>query len=195
MTQANTRFNSLEEYIEYDNRTDFHYELVDGALIEMPPERPINRKIASFLFAAFLRLGLSPNLIAIGTQIAITSRKVTAREPDFVVLSEECAIALDNAKSDIILSEMPAPALVVEVVSPGNPGSQNYDRDYVEKPREYAARGILEFWQIDPSRAVVNVLSLENGIYQSHSFRGRERVVSPAFPDLQLTAEQILQAG
>lgn len=195
MTQATTRFNTIEEYLEYDNGADFHFELVDGILVEMPPERPINRKIASYLFATFLRLGLSPNLLAIGTQIAITSRKVTAREPDFVVLTEDCAIALDGTQSDIILPEMPAPALVVEVVSPGNPGSQNYDRDYVEKPREYAARGIPEFWQVDPSRAVVNVLNLENGSYQARSFRGKERIISVEFPDLELTADQILQAG
>jgi len=90
---------------------------------------------------------------------------------------------------------MPAPALVVEVVSPGEPGTDNYDRDYVEKPKEYAARGIPEFWQIDPSRSVVIVLTLKDGAYQSREFREGDRVVSLAFPDLQLTAEQILGAG
>ncbi|NJN49181.1 MAG: hypothetical protein HC805_04565 [Alkalinema sp. RL_2_19] len=41
---------------------------------------------------------------------------------------------------------MPVPQLVVEVVSPGEPGEKNYDRDYVEKRCEYAARGIAEYW-------------------------------------------------
>ncbi|BAS55355.1 hypothetical protein NIES2135_53600 [Leptolyngbya boryana NIES-2135] len=195
MTQAKPRFRTIEEYLDYEDGTDTRYELVDGVLVEMPPERPINRRIASFLFGAFVRFGIPTDLLAIGTQIAITSRKVTAREPDFVVLTEECAIALEGARSDIIMPEMPAPALVVEVVSPGNPGSDNYDRDYVEKPREYAARGIPEFWQVDPTRAVVTVLKLEDGTYRTREFRGDEVVVSPVFPGLQLTAGQILRAG
>ncbi|MBD1859321.1 MULTISPECIES: Uma2 family endonuclease, partial [Leptolyngbya] len=43
MTQAKTRFNTIEEYLDYDDGTDTRYELVDGELIEMPPERPLNR--------------------------------------------------------------------------------------------------------------------------------------------------------
>ncbi|WP_367889252.1 Uma2 family endonuclease [Leptolyngbya iicbica] len=44
---------------------------------------------------------------------------------------------------------MPAPLLVVEVVSPGK---VNEDRDYRYKRSEYATRGIGEYWIIDPSR-------------------------------------------
>ncbi|WP_342352994.1 hypothetical protein [Phormidesmis priestleyi] len=39
------------------------------------------------------------------------------------------------------------------------------------------------------------MLTLRDGAYQSHEFRGSERVDSPTFPDLQLTAELILRAG
>lgn len=194
MTQAKPRFRTIEEYLDYDDGTDTRYELVNGELIALPQESRQNRKIASFLFGAFLRFGLPTELLVIGTQIAVSSQEVTARQPDFMVLSPECANALEGAKSDLISAEMPPPDLVVEVVSPGNVGSANYDRDYVEKPREYAARGIAEFWQVDPSREVVTVLRLENGVYRSSEFRGSDRVVSPMFPDLQLTAKQILRA-
>ncbi|BAU13755.1 hypothetical protein LEP3755_42960 [Leptolyngbya sp. NIES-3755] len=195
MTQAKPRFRTIEEYLSYDDETDTRYELVRGELVEMPPESRLNQRIASFLFGAFVRLGISTDLLVIGIQIAVNSQEATVRQPDFVVLSEECAIALEGAKTSVILSTMPVPALIVEVVSPGNPGEKNHDRDYVEKPREYAARGIREFWQVDPSRAVVNVLELVDGSYRSLSFRGSDRVISPTFPDLQLTAEQILSAG
>jgi len=197
MTQAKPRFRTIEEYAALDpsELPEGRYELVNGELVELPRESRQNHKIASFLFGVFIRLGFSTELLTIGVQIAVSSQEVTAREPDFVVLSPECAIALDGAKSDLITTAMPAPALVVEVVSPGNPGTENYDRDYVEKPNEYAARGIPEFWQIDPTRSVVNVLSLENGVYRAQSFRGSDRVISPTFPNLQLTAEQVLNAG
>jgi len=114
-----------------------------------------------------------------------------------MVLTEDTRAAMKRDKRSLVALDMPTPALVVEVVSPGKPGSDNYDRDYVEKPKEYAARGIPEFWQVDPNpdRAVVIVLTLKNGAYQSREFRGSDRVVSPTFPDLKLTAEQILRAG
>ena len=42
---------------------------------------------------------------------------------------------------------------------------------------------------------MVLVLTLKNGAYQAREFRGSDRIVSPTFPNLQLTAEQILRAG
>jgi len=196
MTQAKQRFRTIEEYLGYDDGTDTRYELVNGELVEMPPENPLNRKIASFLFAAFVRLGVSEDLLAIGTQIAVTSSEnISARQPDLVVHSSESNAALEGVKSDLITQGMPNPALVIEVVSLGDPGDKNYDREYIHKPKEYATRGIPEFWQIDPSRSVVIVLNLKDGAYQAREFRGSDRVLSPTFPDLQLTAEQILRAG
>jgi Uma2 family endonuclease len=97
--------------------------------------------------------------------------------------------------ASLITHEMPPPMLVVEVVSPGKPGEQNYDRDYVDKPKEYATRGIPEYWLIDPSRQIVLVLTLKGATYQEKSFTGNAAIVSSAFPDLKLTAEQILRAG
>ncbi|WNZ44552.1 Uma2 family endonuclease [Leptolyngbya boryana CZ1] len=196
MTQAKPRFRTIEEYLDYDDGTDIRYELVDGELVEMPPESRLNRQIASFLFEVFLRLGLPSKLLAIGTQITVTNRKVTARQPDFVVLSQDCADALDGANRDVITSEIPSPTLVVEIVSPGNPGSENYDRDYIEKRKEYALREIAEYWIIDPNRNTVTVLALNGNEYQEIGcFQDNNFIVSPVFPALQIIAKQILQAG
>ncbi|OUC14447.1 MAG: hypothetical protein B0A82_11840, partial [Alkalinema sp. CACIAM 70d] len=65
----------------------------------------------------------------------------------------------------------------------------------VQKPIEYAARGIPEYWIIDPERAVVLIGLLQEGSYQFQAFRGGEAIVSPTFPALNLTASQILKAG
>jgi Uma2 family endonuclease len=193
MTQAKPRFRTLEEYLDYDDGTDTRYELVNGELVELPNEDPINPTIATVLLAAFLALGIRPRRLAIGHQIEVESDTVSARQPDLVVHTAESIQALLSGERIIRLG-MPAPLLVVEVVSPGSPSSQNYQRDYVKKPREYAARGIPELWQIDPSRAVVHVLELVNGAYQSRPFHGDDRILSPQFPSLQLTAAQILAA-
>ncbi len=194
MTQAKPRFRTIEEYLDYDDGTDTRYELVNGELVEMAPENPLNPVIASILFAAFLGLGIPPYRLVIGHQIATTSAKVTARQPDLVVHTEESLNAILSGVK-LLMPEMPPPMLVVEVVSSSDTDKRSKDRDYVEKPKEYAARGIPEFWQVDPDRAVVIVLSLKDGAYQSREFRGGDRLVSATFPGLLLTADQILRAG
>lgn len=195
MTQAKPRFSTLEEYLNYDDGTDTRYELVDGVLVDMGSEKRLNEKIALWLLSQFLQV-VSIDLIARGTQIAVRSRTVTARNPDLMILTEELDQALSERSQSLITLNMSAPVLIVEVVSPGEPGSQNYDRDYIEKRREYASRGIAEYWLIDPTRAVVIVLSLEGEQYSEIGrFRNDDRVSSRTFPELNLTAAQILNAG
>lgn len=195
MTQAKPRFRTIEEYLDYDDGTDARYELVNGELVVLPNEDPINSTIATVLVVAFSILGIPPYRLAIGHQIEVESSEVTARQPDLVVHTEESADAVLSGAERLVRRDMPVPLLVVEVVSPGKVGSANYNRDYLEKPREYAARGVVEFWRVDPGRAVVTVLSLKQGVYQAQDFRGDDRIISPKFSNIQLTAEQILRAG
>lgn len=194
MTQAKPRL-TLEEFLTYDDGTDIRYELVDGVLVEMGAESTINTLIAGFLFLQFAAVGIPAYRIGFKQWIAVSNSIATARDPDLIIHSEASFASIDGASQALIPATAPAPLLVIEIVSPGNPGTVNYDRDYVEKPQEYAARGIPEFWQVDPERAVVTVLTLKAGTYDSIAFRGNDRVISPTVPDLQLTAAQILRAG
>ena len=197
MTQAKQRFRTIEQYAALDpsDLPEGNYELVDGVIVEMGAESDQNLEIVALLFSVLPQF-VPYYLLRKGTEINVPSR-LTSRYPDLMVLTEDTRAAMKRDKRSLVALDMPTPALVVEVVSPGKPGSDNYDRDYVEKPKEYAARGIPEFWQVDPSpdRAVVIVLTLKDGAYQSREFRGSDRVISPTFPELQLTAEQILRAG
>lgn len=196
MTQAKSRFRTFEEYAALDpsELPDGNYELVDGVIVEMGAENDQNLEIVSFLFSVFLQF-VPYNLLRRGTEIAVPSRLVTSRFPDLTVLTEETRAAMKRDRRSLIESDMPAPRLVVEVVSPGEPGSDNYDRDYIEKRQEYAKRGISEFWLIDPMRAVVLVLSLVGNTYKVVEFRGSDRIQSPTFKALNLTAQQVLAPG
>jgi Uma2 family endonuclease len=196
MTQAKVRFTNIEAYAGLDTSDlpECRFELVDGVIVEMGAENDRNNVIASFLFAVLLQFA-PYYLLRRGTEIEVDSVYVTCREPDLMVLTESTDKALQDDKRSIVKLTMPNPALVIEVVSPGEPGSDNYKRDYEQKPKEYAARGIPEYWLIDPSRQMMIVLVLKNGQYRGEELRGSDRVVSPAFPDLNLTAEQVLSAG
>jgi len=193
MTQAKSRFKSIEEYAALDlsELPEGNYELVNGEIIELRTESDLNVEIAGFLFSVLLQF-VPHYLLRRGTEIFVSSRAITSRNPDLLVLSEEGRAALQGAKRSAITREMPPPLLVVEVVSPG---TTNRDRDYIDKRQEYAARSVPEYWLIDPIDSLVMVLSLENGDYFSREFRGNDSIASPTFPNLQLTAEQILTAG
>jgi len=181
---------TLEEYLEYDDGTDTRYELVDGRLVAMSPESHLNNQIAIHLLSRLLEIGVPFNLLSLKTQIAVTGRRANAREPDLMVLSEEAAAALQGARQSLITYDMPPPMLVVEVVSP-----KQGNRDYRHKRTEYAGRHIPEYWIVDPIAQTVTVLEWVDGLYEEQVYRDDATIQSPAFPALQLTARQVLQAN
>jgi hypothetical protein len=48
-TAATQKLLTMEEYLAYDDGTDTRYELVDGELVEMPPESPENCGLSKWL--------------------------------------------------------------------------------------------------------------------------------------------------
>jgi Uma2 family endonuclease len=55
--------------------------------------------------------------------------------------------------------------------------------------------GIPEYWLIDPQQQMVTLLQLRDAVYVEFVFREQDPIRSTQFPDLVLTAEQILSAG
>ena len=177
---------TLEEFLEYDDDTEVMYEFVDGEPILMATESEINRRIASLLFASFLQLGIPFYRLSMKTEIITTGSRM--RIPDLVVFSEDLAKAMEGAKRSLIVSDMPAPSLVVEVVSPNQSS-----RDYRHKRSEYAARGISEYWIIDPILGRVTVLEWVDGFYEEKVYEGQQSIFSPIFAELELAVSQVLQ--
>jgi Uma2 family endonuclease len=186
---------TLDEYLHYDDGTDARYELVDGVLVEMGSEAPINSTIATFLIIQLAAIGVHYSRMSTGHEIAISSGKATVRKPDLIVHTAESAAAILSHGAKLLMPEMPAPALVVEVVSSSDTDRASYRRDYIDKRAEYAARGVPEYWIIDPIAGLVLVLDLVAGAYQATEFRGSDRVISPGFPALNLTAGEVLASG
>jgi Uma2 family endonuclease len=188
LEKATSSVLTLEEFFNYDDGTDAMYEFEDGELILMTAESEINRRIASFLFACFLQQGVPAYRLSMKTEIVTTGSRL--RVPDLVVFSEELAIAMEGAKRSTVMSEMPSPLLVVEVVSPNQSS-----RDYRYKRSEYAVRGISEYWIVDPILGRVTVLEWVDGFYEEKVYEGEQAIASIIFADLKLTAAQILQAN
>lgn len=176
---------TLEEFFSYDDGTDAMYELEDGELILTTAESEINRRIAMLI--CFSQQNIPADRLSMKTEIVTTGSRV--RVPDLVVFSEELAIAMEGAKRSTVMSEMPAPLLVVEVVSPNQSS-----RDYRYKRSEYAARGITEYWIIDPIQGRITVLEWVDGLYEEQVYEGDQAIASFVLSNLQLTAAHVLQA-
>jgi Uma2 family endonuclease len=179
---------TFEEFLSYDDGTDTRYELEDGVLIAMPTESDDNNRIARGLFLELARLIPLALVAHKDTEVEVSGRRASCRVPDLLVHTVESAAALTGAKRSMITRDMPPPALVIEVVSPG---STNRIRDYRYKRTEYAARGIAEYWIIDPEAQQVTVCSWIDGQYEDQVFTGAVRIESTVIPEFALIPEQI----
>lgn len=188
MTQTSLKhLHTFEEYLTYDDGTENRYELVDGELLLMPPATDQHEAIITFLliqlYLEIQRLGLNWQVRPSGTGVRTETR--TSRLPDLTVMTSEQRRSMQG-KSAILQSP---PLLAVEVVSP-----KSVKQDYKQKKAEYQAKEIPEYWIIDPLTNKVSVLLLVDNSYQTTEFTATERIISLAFPELELTAQQVLQA-
>lgn len=191
MTQSistSTKRLTFEEFLAYEEDSDTRYELVDGELVEMPTESPENNRISRGLFLELAKLVPLALLAHKDTEVEVSGRRATCRIPDLLVHTDESAAALLGASRSIVTRDMPPPALVIEIVSPG---STNRTRDYRYKRTEYAARGIAEYWIIDPEERRITVCEWVDGQYEDEVFAGETRIQSTVIAGFQLTAEQI----
>ena len=186
MTVTTPKNMTLEEFLQFDDGTDNLYELENGKLISMPLESELNRRIAMFLLAYFLKLGIPYYRLSMKTEMAVYSRQVGVRVPDLVLFSEELAQVMQSATRSLILMDMPQPLLVIEVVSPNQE-----NRDYRYKRSEYATRGIPEYWIVDPIQQKVTVLQWVEGLYEEQVFTGDMVICSPLFSEIKLTVNDI----
>lgn len=192
ITLPKAKLLTFEEYHAYDDGTDTRYELVDGELVEMPPESQENNDIARYLLFELAKHVSFALLAHKDTEIEVAGRRAKCRLPDLVVHSEESHAALAGATRATITRDMPPPALVIEIVSPG---AANRARDYRYKRTEYGARGIAEYWIVDPETRQVTVCKWVDGQYEDVVVTGGNRIESDVVPTWELTVDQVFAIG
>ena len=192
MTYTKQRFASFEEYLTADasDLPEGRCEYWDGELVELMTESIKNNAIALLIQFALVAIGVPFRLIRPGGAEVEVIGKPKNRFPDLTVLSE-IHLSIIEARLTITL-KMPPPRLLVEVVSPGKESKDNYKRDYLEKRDQYAAIGVPEYWLVDPTREWVMIGTLINSAYLFETFTGNTAIVSPTFPELKLTAAEVL---
>ena len=184
---------TFADYLTYFGGSDTKYELVDGELVAMSLGTGLHGETIDRIYQA-INVEISriaqPWIVRQG-QIGVRCPRGigldTVRIPDVVVMQRHDWQALQEREA-VIDFDLSAPLLVIEVISPS---TKNID--YRAKRTEYAARDIPEYWIVDPLEAKVSVLINSDGWYDVTEFYGDELIISPTFPELQLTPNKILQ--
>jgi Uma2 family endonuclease len=201
MVQSAPKLLTFDDFIARYGDNE-RYELIDGELIDMEPTgsheevgafvvRKVNVEIDRLNVPWFTptRCLIKP----LGT--------TTAFRPDVVVLDKTALASEPLWQNQPIITLGSSVKLVVEVVS------TNWQNDYARKVEDYSTIGIPEYWIVDylglggrdyignPKQPTISIyqLSASGNQYQKPAqFRGSDRIISPTFNLLQLTAEQIV---
>ena len=190
---------SFDEFIDwYPESSENNYELRRGVIVEMPKPRGKHSRLAGDLaFDLGLSIRQANRPYFIPKECVIKIANDTGYEPDIIVLDEEAIVAEPRWERESIITLSESIKLVVEVVS------TNWRDDYLFKLADYEAFGIEEYWLVDylglggrryigsPKRPTFTVCTLVDGEYEFHQFRGDERIISPTFPDWELTVERL----
>jgi Uma2 family endonuclease len=223
MFQALPKTITFEEFLNWKPDGGC-YELHDGVIVEMQPvgdHEEINGFLAGEVTLEFKRLKL-PYLIPKQALVKIPDKE-SGYSPDVTVINQKNLSLEPMWKKSSTVTQAASVPLVIEVVSTnwkddyahklvdyetvgipeywiiedtaldGFPGLKQVSVDYLALGgRRYIG---------NPKQPTISIYYLVDDEYQVSQFRGsdayggKQRIVSPTFPELNLTAEQIFQAG
>jgi Uma2 family endonuclease len=175
------------------------YELRSGYIFELPRPTGKHSEVAGELMAElFGAIDQAKLSCFIPRYCMVKVSDNTGYDPDLVVVDKtvlgleprwECCATVELAGSI---------KLIVEVVG------ENWRDDYHRKMAGYEEMGVPEYWIADylglgavrligsPKQPTLTICTLVDGEYEVRLFRGGDRIISPLFPDLELTAAQVL---
>lgn len=201
-TLSKTKLVSFEEFIQWKPEERF-YELHDGEIVEMNP--PVGKHE---IRTGFLTMELAIECRRLNLPYFIPKQALvkpptseSAYSPDVLLIDPTNLVneTLWEKTSTVIQGD--SIPLLIEVVS------SNWRVDYYRKYSDYEEMAIKEYWIVDyqpfgatkfvgdPKQPTISVCSLVGEEYKINQFRNNDRIISSTFPELNLTANQILLAG
>jgi Uma2 family endonuclease len=192
---------SFDEFITHyggDNR----YELIDGEVFDLEPVG-LHEEVAAFITTKICvqidSAGLPWFVLQLGL-LRPSNVTMTAFRPDVTVVNR------DELNKELLWSDQSILTLGSSIKFVAEVVSSNWQNDYARKVEDYAALGIPEYWIADyaglggnrhigkPKQPTLSICRLVDGEYEIQQLRGSQAIISSTFPDLKLTAEQVLRA-
>lgn len=193
---------SFDEFLAHyggDNR----YELIDGEVFDLEPTG-LHEEVAAFITTKVCvqidGIGLPWFVLQRGL-LRPSNSGMTAFRPDVAVVNR------DELSKELLWSDQSILTLGSSIKFVAEVVSSNWQNDYARKVEDYAALGIPEYWIVDyaglggtrnigkPKQPTLSICTLVDGEYKIQQLRGNQTLISPTFPGLKLTAEQVLRAG
>ena len=164
------------------------YRYSGTGVVEVGGEAIRNVEIAQKLFLIVLAQAADYFVYMNSISVEVERSQKEERIPDVLVITKETRQVMGD-ESKIVTLDMPAPVLVVEVVSPSS-----IKADLEEKPFEMMERSVGEYVSIDWRKEIVQVWSrTEDGkTYNFSEYRSGERVVLNSFPELLVSVDEMI---
>ncbi|MBE9059205.1 Uma2 family endonuclease [Sphaerospermopsis sp. LEGE 08334] len=191
---------TFEQFAEWYPDTGVRYELHNGVIVEMNQPSGDHEMVIALLSRKLTVEVDKKNLPYVIPKSAFVKPPTTesAYCPDIVLLNPLNLVNEPLWQKHSTLTQSASIPLVAEVVS------TNWQTDYANKANDYEVMGIPEYWILDylglggrrfigsPKQPTLSIYSLIDGEYQVSQFRGDEVIISPTFPELRLTAGEVL---
>ncbi len=202
MIQLLPKLLNFDEFISwYPENSELKYELHDGIIVEMPKPKGKHSTLTGYLIEQLLitirEMGKGGTWTIPRESIIKPKSEKSGYEPDIIVLNQEVIKAESRWESESIIQNPDSVKLIVEVIS------TNWRDDYYNKLRDYEEMGIQEYWIVDyaalgarkfignPKQPTIFVCNLVDEEYQMNPFTKNIPLVSPTFPEFNLSPEDI----
>jgi Uma2 family endonuclease len=147
------------------------YEIIDGELFVSSAPHAVHQRVLMNIGYAFRVYLASQAIGEILPGVGIVFDEYDGVIPD-LVFATDARIRQTLAGGRF----RAAPEIVIEIVSPGH---SNERRDRHVKRNLYAARGVDEYWIVDPENRSVEIHSRDRGF---ENLRGKDELTSPVLP-------------
>ncbi|KHG40168.1 MULTISPECIES: Uma2 family endonuclease [Aphanizomenon] len=198
-TLPKTQLVTFEEFIKWKPEGGF-YELHDGEIIEMNPPLGKHESRTGVLTIELAIECRRLNLPYFIPKQALVKPPTTesAYCPDVLLINSTNLVNEPLWEKKATVTQGDSVPLIIEVVS------SNWRVDYYRKYSDYEEMGIKEYWIVDyqpfgagkfvgePKQPTISICSLIGDEYEINHFRDNEPIISRTFPELNLTANQIL---
>jgi Uma2 family endonuclease len=180
---------------------DNRYELIDGEVFDLEPTGWHEEVVAFITTKVCVEIDKMdlPWFVLQRGLLRPSHLSMTAFRPDVAVVDR------DELSKELLWSNQSILTLGSSIKFVAEVVSSNWQNDYARKVEDYAVLGIPEYWIADyaglggtrhigkPKQPTLSICTLVDGEYEIQQLRGNQIVVSTTFPNLKLTAAEILK--